>query len=100
MKQTSYIEMNNIDLVRLQCRMLDEKVESGKLKAEMRKGVSFADQITFFTGCPGHDLRYAIDASKIEKRAHLGTQTRLRKRLPRIGRVASSQSKLAERDCN
>ena len=84
-------EMRNIDLVRLLCRILGEKVESGKLnaagaiatsnsgeaslawreqhegKAEMRKGSSFADQITFVTDRPGHDLRYAIDATKIKK---------------------------------
>jgi dTDP-glucose 4,6-dehydratase len=59
-------EMRNIDLVRLLCRILDEKVESGKLKSEMRKGSSFADQITFVTDRPGHDLRYAIDATKIK----------------------------------
>jgi len=59
-------EMRNIDLVRLLCRILDEQVDSGKLKAEMRKTVSFADQITFVTDRPGHDLRYAIDATKIQ----------------------------------
>ena len=59
-------EMKNIDLVRLLCKILDEKVESGKLKAEMRKAASFADQITFVTDRPGHDLRYAIDATKIK----------------------------------
>jgi dTDP-glucose 4,6-dehydratase len=59
-------EMKNIDLVMLLCRILDEKVESGELKAEIRKGNSFADLITFVTDRPGHDLRYAIDASKIK----------------------------------
>ena len=59
-------EMQNIDLVKLLCRILDEKVESGSLKTEMRKGQSFADQITFVQDRPGHDLRYAIDASKIK----------------------------------
>jgi dTDP-glucose 4,6-dehydratase len=59
-------EMRNIDLVRLLCRILDEKVESGKLKAEIRKGNSFADQVTFVTDRPGHDLRYAIDATKMK----------------------------------
>lgn len=63
-------EMRNIDLVRLLCRILDEHVDSGRLKADMRKGSSFADQITFVTDRPGHDLRYAIDASKI--RTELG----------------------------
>jgi dTDP-glucose 4,6-dehydratase len=60
-------EMRNIDLVRLLCRILDEKIESGRLRAEMWKGHSFADQITFVTDRPGHDLRYAIDATKIKK---------------------------------
>jgi dTDP-glucose 4,6-dehydratase len=59
-------EMRNIDLVRLLCRLLDECVESGKLKAESRSGKSFAEQITFVTDRPGHDLRYAIDATKIK----------------------------------
>lgn len=59
-------EMRNIDLVRLLCRILDEKVESGKLKAETRLGTCFADQIAFVTDRPGHDLRYAIDATKIK----------------------------------
>lgn len=59
-------EMRNIDLVRLLCQILDECVESGKLKVENRKGKSFAEQITFVTDRPGHDLRYAIDASKIK----------------------------------
>lgn len=63
-------EMRNIELVRLLCRILDECVESGKLKAESRKGTSFAEQITFVQDRPGHDLRYAIDASKIK--AELG----------------------------
>lgn len=59
-------EMRNIDLVRLLCQLLDECVESGKLKAKSRNGKSFAEQITFVTDRPGHDLRYAIDASKIK----------------------------------
>lgn len=58
-------EMRNIDLVRLICQLLDECLESGELKMESRKGGSFADQITFVKDRPGHDLRYAIDASKI-----------------------------------
>jgi dTDP-glucose 4,6-dehydratase len=31
------------------------------------KGFSYKEQITFVTDRPGHDFRYAIDASKIEK---------------------------------
>jgi dTDP-glucose 4,6-dehydratase len=63
-------EMRNIDLVQLLCRLLDECVEIGKLKAECRNGKSFVEQIAFVTDRPGHDLRYAIDATKIK--AELG----------------------------
>ena len=59
-------EMKNIELVQLICQLLDEHAESGKLKAESRNGKSFAEQITFVKDRPGHDLRYAIDASKIK----------------------------------
>ena len=51
-------ERTNIDLVRLQCNLLDE--------LQPRKdGKSYAEQITFVTDRPGHDLRDAIDANKI-----------------------------------
>lgn len=53
-------EMQNLDLVRLICRHLDEL-------HPRRDGVSYADQITFVTDRPGHDLRYAIDGSKIHE---------------------------------
>lgn len=53
-------EKTNIDLVRLLCGLLDEL----KPRAD---GQSYADQITFVTDRPGHDLRYAIDASKIKR---------------------------------
>ena len=51
-------ELRNIDLVRLLCGILDELRPSAS-------GRSFAEQITFVQDRPGHDLRYAIDASKI-----------------------------------
>jgi dTDP-glucose 4,6-dehydratase len=54
-----YNERTNLDLVRLLCGLLDE------LKPRS-DGKSYADQITFVTDRPGHDLRYAIDASKIK----------------------------------
>jgi dTDP-glucose 4,6-dehydratase len=63
-------EQTNLDLVKHICSILDEAAESGKLKVESRKGKSFADQITFVTDRPGHDLRYAIDPTKI--RSELG----------------------------
>jgi len=53
-------ERRNIDLVRLLCGLLDEL----RPRAD---GKPYADQITFVTDRPGHDLRYAIDATKIKR---------------------------------
>ncbi len=51
-------EWKNIDLVKLLCRKMD--VELG------RKNGASEELITFVKDRPGHDLRYAIDASKIK----------------------------------
>ncbi|MBY6242753.1 dTDP-glucose 4,6-dehydratase [Methylosinus sp. Sm6] len=51
-------ERRNIDVVRLICGILDE--------IRPRVG-SYAEQIAFVADRPGHDLRYAIDCSKIER---------------------------------
>jgi dTDP-glucose 4,6-dehydratase len=51
-------EWTNIDLIRLLCNQMDEKL--GKEKGTSQK------LITFVTDRAGHDLRYAIDATKIE----------------------------------
>jgi dTDP-glucose 4,6-dehydratase len=56
-------ERRNIDLVQLLCALLDEL-------RPRRDGRPYAEQITFVTDRPGHDQRYAIDASKI--RGELG----------------------------
>lgn len=50
-------EWKNIDLVHLLCRIMDQKLE----RAE---GTSLT-LITYVTDRAGHDLRYAIDASKV-----------------------------------
>ncbi|MDR6301784.1 dTDP-glucose 4,6-dehydratase [Mesonia maritima] len=50
-------EWKNIDLVKLLCQQMDEKL--GREKGESEQ------LITFVKDRPGHDLRYAIDASKI-----------------------------------
>jgi len=50
-------EWKNIDLIRLLCDTMDEK--TGKEKGTSQK------LITFVTDRAGHDLRYAIDSSKI-----------------------------------
>ncbi|WP_395633805.1 dTDP-glucose 4,6-dehydratase [Flavobacterium sp.] len=50
-------EWQNIDLVKLLCQKMDEKL--GRTPGES------AQLITYVKDRPGHDLRYAIDASKI-----------------------------------
>jgi dTDP-glucose 4,6-dehydratase len=52
-------EWQNIDLVKLLCEIMDDKL--GRPEGSSEK------LITFVKDRPGHDLRYAIDASKIEK---------------------------------
>ncbi|WAV90767.1 dTDP-glucose 4,6-dehydratase [Oxalobacter aliiformigenes] len=50
-------ERNNLQIVHSVCRILDEK--------RPRKEGKYADLISFVTDRPGHDLRYAIDATKL-----------------------------------
>jgi dTDP-glucose 4,6-dehydratase len=52
-------EWRNIDLVKLLCTLMDEKL--GRVKGESEA------LITYVKDRPGHDRRYAIDASKINK---------------------------------
>ncbi|WP_018630757.1 dTDP-glucose 4,6-dehydratase [Niabella aurantiaca] len=52
-------EWKNIDLVNLLCRQMDEKLR--------RPEGTSAQLITFVKDRPGHDLRYAIDATRISK---------------------------------
>ncbi|MDB4551380.1 GDP-mannose 4,6-dehydratase, partial [Akkermansiaceae bacterium] len=54
-------EMRNIDLVRLLCSILDELVPLAT-DANVSKHENL---ITHVTDRPGHDMRYAIDASRI-----------------------------------
>jgi len=57
-------ERSNLDLVRMLCTLLD--------RLRPRAAGSYADQIAFVADRPGHDARYAIDASRIA--AELGWQ--------------------------
>ncbi|WP_290792568.1 dTDP-glucose 4,6-dehydratase [Flavihumibacter sp. UBA7668] len=52
-------EWKNIDLVHLLCSIMDKKLN--------RKEGESAELITYVTDRPGHDLRYAIDATKLNK---------------------------------
>ena len=53
-------EMRNIDVVGMICDLVDER-------APRAGGGSRRDLISFVTDRPGHDLRYAVDASKIAR---------------------------------
>ncbi|MEN9659570.1 MAG: hypothetical protein RL571_3035 [Pseudomonadota bacterium] len=53
-------EKPNLDVVHTICQILDERQPRGDGKA-------YAEQITYVTDRPGHDKRYAIDASKLER---------------------------------
>jgi dTDP-glucose 4,6-dehydratase len=51
-------ERNNLNIANTICEILDQ---------EKPKEKSYKEQISFVKDRPGHDFRYAIDASKIEK---------------------------------
>ncbi len=53
-------EKANIDVVKTICAILDEL-------RPLSDGKSYVEQITYVKDRPGHDRRYAIDASKIER---------------------------------
>lgn len=53
-------ERTNLDIVRHICSLLDDQ-------HPREDGRSYADQIRFVDDRPGHDRRYAIDATKIER---------------------------------
>ena len=52
-------EWKNIDIVHLLCRIMDKKLN--------RSAGTSAGLITFVKDRPGHDLRYAIDATKLNR---------------------------------
>ena len=51
-------ERSNLEIVEAICAIMDRRHPQGS-------GVSYRDLITFVADRPGHDLRYAIDATKI-----------------------------------
>jgi dTDP-glucose 4,6-dehydratase len=53
-------EQPNLEVVNLICSLLDKK-------SPRADGKSYAAQVTFVTDRPGHDRRYAIDCSKLQR---------------------------------
>ncbi|MFW2440903.1 MAG: dTDP-glucose 4,6-dehydratase [Arenicellales bacterium] len=53
-------EVTNIDVVKTLCTILDDREPA-------QDGRPYAELITYVTDRPGHDMRYAIDASKIQR---------------------------------
>jgi dTDP-glucose 4,6-dehydratase len=70
-------ERQNIELVRTLCSLMDDLAPGGTISVSSAKqqastpaisnlgSKSFQDLITFVTDRPGHDMRYAIDPTKI-----------------------------------
>lgn len=55
-------ECSNLEIATRICDVLDKKCH--------KKGTSYHNQISFVKDRPGHDFRYAINASKIKKELH------------------------------
>jgi dTDP-glucose 4,6-dehydratase len=66
-------EWTNLDIVRLICRLVDEAFEAAPTlagrfpSAPAAHGRTTQSLVTFVKDRPGHDRRYAIDASRIER---------------------------------
>jgi dTDP-glucose 4,6-dehydratase len=58
-------ECRNIELVKMICALMDELQPADSIQTSTNVIGSYRDLISFVTDRPGHDLRYAIDASKI-----------------------------------
>ncbi len=53
-------EVTNIDVVKMLCAILDDRDPA-------KDGRPYAELITYVADRPGHDMRYAIDAGKIQR---------------------------------
>lgn len=53
-------EKTNLNIVHILCDILDKKIPRSD-------GKSYREQITFVKDRPGHDMRYAIDAAKMQR---------------------------------
>ncbi|MEP7266510.1 MAG: dTDP-glucose 4,6-dehydratase [Saprospiraceae bacterium] len=78
-------ELKNLDLVRLLCRIMDKKL--GRAEGESEQ------LITFVKDRPGHDMRYAIDSSKLQE--ELGWKPKI---MPEKGMEMTIDWYLAEKE--
>ncbi len=60
-------EKQNIDVVKTICELLEELVPNNPNAKNSQNKEGFAGLITYVKDRPGHDVRYAIDATKIFK---------------------------------
>ena len=60
-------EMTNIEVVKTICRVLEKLVPDNKYSTQSGHEGGFEGLITFVEDRPGHDIRYAIDATKIQR---------------------------------
>ncbi|MBL4743660.1 MAG: dTDP-glucose 4,6-dehydratase [Cycloclasticus sp.] len=60
-------EKKNIDVVKTICELLEELAADNQHSRASGNAGGFESLITFVTDRAGHDVRYAIDASKIQK---------------------------------
>jgi dTDP-glucose 4,6-dehydratase len=61
-------ERSNLEVIHSICDLLEDLRPANANPALRRRGVaSYTDLITFVEDRPGHDLRYAIDASKVAR---------------------------------
>jgi dTDP-glucose 4,6-dehydratase len=76
-------ESTNIDLVRMLCAITDTAYANNPVlrerfpKSAAARGAPSASLITFVRDRPGHDRRYAIDSSKLERELGFSARTRL-----------------------
>ena len=80
-------ERRNIDVVRAICALLDEMLPNSMTRPHEKL-------IQFVTDRPGHDVRYAIDASKIQQRARLAAAAQFRGRPAPDRALVPRQSRL------
>ena len=60
-------EWKNIDIIKVLIKTVDDALGRTVLKADGTKEFPDMDLITYVTDRAGHDLRYAIDSSKLQK---------------------------------